>query len=208
MAADFTLTNTRSLGTTTPVTAVPMTLACWFYSTNTAQQTFVSVGISGGTHRCMIQRNTTSQVSANAVGNISVVSTFTGSTIVTNTWNHACGVFASNTSRTAYFNGSAATTNTSTVTQNAFDDLRIGARWATTLGVGMRGLLAEVGVWNVALTAGEISSLADRINCSKIRPESLVFYSPLVREFIDTVGGSAITNNNSVLIGNHPSIYY
>lgn len=208
MAADFGSTGTRNLSASSPVTAVPLTMACWFNTAaDSTQKTIISAGIANAVHRCLIQINTTNQLQAFTVGTISVSSTFT-TAITGNVWNHACGVFAATNSRTVYLNGSAATPNNSSSTQDSFNDIRIGARWNGSLGVHMRGLIADVGIWNVALDANEIASLADGINCSKIRPESLVFYCPLIREFIDIVGGLTITNNNSTTVANHPRIYY
>ena len=71
----------------------------------------------------------------------------------------------------------------------------------------MDGLIAEVGIWNAALTAAEIASLADGMTCDKVRPQSLVFYAPLVRDLIDQKGGLAITNNNGATVAPHPRIY-
>lgn len=41
----------------------------------------------------------------------------------------------------------------------------------------------------------------------KIRPQSLVFYSPLVRDLNDQKGGLTITNNNGATVANHPRVY-
>ena len=69
------------------------------------------------------------------------------------------------------------------------------------------GQVGEVGVWNVALTAAEIASLAKGVTCDKVRPQSLVFYAPLVRELIDVRGGRTITNNNTATVAVHPRVY-
>lgn len=69
------------------------------------------------------------------------------------------------------------------------------------------GDIAEVGVWNVALTAAEIASLADGMTCDKVRPQSLVFYAPLVRDLQDVRGGLTITNTNTATVANHPRVY-
>lgn len=66
---------------------------------------------------------------------------------------------------------------------------------------------AEVGIWNVALTAAEVASLAKGMTCDKIRPQNLVFYAPLVRDLQDTKGGLTITNNNTATVANHPRVY-
>ena len=67
--------------------------------------------------------------------------------------------------------------------------------------------MAEVGIWNVALNAAEIASLARGMTCDKVRPRNLVFYAPLVRDLIDAKGGLAIANNNGATVANHPRIY-
>jgi hypothetical protein len=71
----------------------------------------------------------------------------------------------------------------------------------------MTGDIADVGVWSVALTADEIKSLAAGMTCDKVRPQSLVFYAPLVRDLVDVKGGLTITNNNTATVANHPRVY-
>lgn len=83
----------------------------------------------------------------------------------------------------------------------------IGARNANTIGQFAEGLVAEVGIWNAALTAAEIASLAAGMTCDKVRPQSLVFYAPLVRDLVDVKGGLTITNNNGATVANHPRVY-
>ncbi len=69
------------------------------------------------------------------------------------------------------------------------------------------GRIAEVGIWNAALTAAEIASLAKGMACDKIRPQSLVFYAPLIREIQDVRGARTITNNNAATVATHPRVY-
>jgi len=64
-----------------------------------------------------------------------------------------------------------------------------------------------MGVWNAALTAAEIASLAKGMTCDKVRPQSLVFHAPLVRELIDQKGGRVITNNNGATVAPHTRVY-
>jgi hypothetical protein len=80
-----------------------------------------------------------------------------------------------------------------------FSSFPAGASFATAL-------IAEVGIWNAALTAAEIASLAKGMTCDKIRPQSLVFYAPLVRDLIDQKGGLTI-NTNAATVANHPRVY-
>jgi hypothetical protein len=89
------------------------------------------------------------------------------------------------------------------VTQSA-----VGARFVpNAYGLFASALIAEVGIWNAALTADEIASLAKGVTCDKVRPQSLVFYAPLVRDLQDVRGGLTITNNNSATVANHPRVY-
>jgi hypothetical protein len=71
----------------------------------------------------------------------------------------------------------------------------------------MNGQVAEVGLYSAALTADEIASLSKGMTCDKIRPQSLVFYAPLVRDLQDTKGGRSITNNNAATVAAHPRVY-
>jgi hypothetical protein len=75
------------------------------------------------------------------------------------------------------------------------------------VGTYFAGSIAEFGIWNAALTAEEVASLAKGMTCDKVRPQSLVFYAPLVRDLNDQKGGLAITNNNGATVANHPRVY-
>lgn len=109
-----------------------------------------------------------------------------------------------------YRNGAAdASTDTRDIgTQNAANALTVGARYSNSvLGSYYAGSLAEIGVWSAVLTADEIASLARGVTPDKIRPQSLVFYAPLVRNLQDARGGLTITNNNAATVANHPRVY-
>ena len=143
---------------------------------------------------------------AGSAGN---VTQSTATTTSADTWHHAAGVYESATSRTPYLDGVAGTTNTTNSgTQNAADYINVGTRTASSAQTSFfDGQIAELGVWNAALTAAEIASLAKGMTCDKVRPQSLVFYAPLVRDLIDYKGGLTLTNNNTATVANHPRVY-
>jgi len=130
-------------------------------------------------------------------------------------WHHACITFDGSQSNNAgrlkfYFDGSAealtfdgtipaTTSNTSDIEQFRIGRLVHDNNWST-------GDFAEIGMWQATLTAEEVASLAKGMTCDKIRPQSLVFYAPLVRELIDAKGGMTLTNNNTT-VADHPRIY-
>jgi hypothetical protein len=56
------------------------------------------------------------------------------------------------------------------------------------------------------LNSAEITALARGFTADQIRPQSLSFYAPLVRDLQDVRGGLAITNNNGATAATHPRI--
>lgn len=208
MAYEFTAASSQYLSTAiAPVTATPLTMACWNIRPTAALQILLAISDEGNA-------NTRYSLSAGSTSGAFVIAhngttsgTATIGSPLTNAWAHAAGVFTSPTSRTVYLNGSFVT-NTTTVSDPAsLDNLTIGARRNSSVLNLFTGSVAEVGIWNVALTAEEVASLADGMTCDKVRPQSLVFYAPLVRDLIDYKGGLTITNNNTATVANHPRVY-
>lgn len=211
MARTFNGTNDSIEAASAPVTAVPLTLACWVNPTSTAARAALSIGVSAGQARFMIFINPTGfSVQASAVdsGGSSGVSNAAGS-VPANQWSHAAAVFDSNTSRTAYFNGSAATPNTTSITPSGLNRMNIGARYAGGIGGYFPGAIAEVGVWNAALTADEIASLSKGFPCRLVRPSALVFYSRLIRNVMDIRNGVTLSElGTGTTVSEHPRIIY
>ncbi len=123
---------------------------------------------------------------------------------------HYCCQFIPNSFPNLYLggvlsNGITSGTNRASIHAGTAN-LTIGANSAGTGGY-YGGQMAEVGIWNAALTAAEVASLAKGMTCDKIRPQSLVFYAPLVRDLIDQKGGLTITNNNGATVAAHPRVY-
>jgi len=210
MAYEF-YTN-KFLTTSVPVTAVPLTVACWFYANNnTANHALVVLEDAGGTHRFDLQAlgavaNDPIQCGAASGAAGSNARTSTG--FSANTWNHACGVQSATNSRAAYLNAGGQGSNTAVQAPIGISVAKIGAVNVSGANSNFfNGLIAEVGIWNAALTAAEIASLAKGMTCDKVRPQSLAFYAPLVSDLIDAKGGRTITNNNGATVANHPRVY-
>jgi hypothetical protein len=215
MAYQFIRSAAQYLNASSVLITEPITLACWFFSTDNAlAQALVTINntstgdrvqllASGNVAGDPVQANTT--IGATTA---SAASTTLGYSL--NTWHHACAVFTSKGLRTAYIDASNSGTDTFTRNTNYGSVAQVGisARHnGTSWGLGTNGNIAEVGIWNAALTAEEIASLAKGMTCDKIRPQNLVFYAPLIRDLQDTKGGLTITNNNTATVANHPRIY-
>jgi hypothetical protein len=123
----------------------------------------------------------------------------------TNQWFNALGVFASTTSRTAYVNTTAGTPGTDSRSITTEISIRIGRR---ATGNAFTGQLAEFAIWNVALTADEINSLAKGFKPTRIRPQSLRYYVPLVRDVQELRSGIPFTTSaNAPVVFDHPRVY-
>ena len=133
-----------------------------------------------------------------------------------NGWNHVAFSFdgsqSGNSNRLkGYFNGNleilnfAGTTIPATTSNNSVvETFRVNRhqaenQWGT-------GDYAELGMWQATLTAEEVASLAKGMTCDKIRPQSLVYYTPLIRDIQDLARGMTLTNTNST-VANHPRVY-
>jgi hypothetical protein len=130
-------------------------------------------------------------------------------------WNHYAMVFdgsqSTNATRLKFYVNSVSKTQlflgtipSSTSNDSANETFRIGRNvrdnvWST-------GDFAELGMWQSALSAQEVASLADGMTCDKIRPQSLVTYIPLVRDIQDLARGMTLTNTNSTVAA-HPRVY-
>jgi hypothetical protein len=130
-------------------------------------------------------------------------------------WNHYAFTFDGSQSTNSgklkgYVNGVAKTLNFTgnqpATTSNSvnLETLKIGKRelsayWST-------GDFAELGMWQATLTAEEVASLAKSMTCNKVRPQSLVYYTPLIRDIQDLARGMTLTNTNST-VANHPRVY-
>jgi hypothetical protein len=216
MAYEFNGTNQYLSTASAPVTSWPLTMACWFNVANvTTQYVLMCVGKLNDNERFVLQAAghlAGDPVATNYIesgGTSYRADSTTG--FSANTWTHACAVYTSASSRTAYLNAGSGGTNTgsATLSNSGINSVLIGAQSNISFPATSHtsGLIAEVGIWNAALTAAEIASLADGMTCDKVRPQSLVFYAPLVRDLVDVKGGLAITNNNTATVANHPRVY-
>lgn len=200
---------TRYLSSSTPVVATPLTIVSWFrplqFITN---DVIVSIGTTSGSGRFALGRilnldgiNVLQAASVNDSGG--GVGAQVAMPSIAGTWYHGAAVFASTNSRTCYLDAVGITNTIFNLGPSAPNELRIGANNVNTRFIGD---IAEVAIYNVALTPAEITALAKGFTPDQIRPQSLVFYAPLVRDLIDPKGGLPITNNNSATVVNHPRI--
>lgn len=210
MALSLSGTSQYVLMSGVPVATVPLTLACWFRSANSSvTQALVTVGSQSTAQRFAILAR---GADAGKPIQASVFSTSGGEANTTsgfaaNTWTHAAGVFSANNSRRSYINAGSSGLNTTSVTPSGLDTIMIGTRYNAGYGFFFPGLIAEVGVWSEALAVDEIASLAKGITCDQVRPQSLVFYAPLIGNLSDIARGLSVGGGSYGGFADHTRVY-
>ena len=207
MAYDLNGTNQRIEVSSAPVTDAPCTMSCWFNANNiTASHGLITLtaSASGIYYLTLYANGAAGGDPVQCIDSGGTASSATG--FSSGTWHHACGTRTGTSNRIAYIDGVAGTANTGPTTLIGINEFNIGS-FKTAANNWLVGRIAEVAIYNVALTAAEVASLAKGMKASRIRPQNLVFYAPLVRELIDIDSARTLTNQNSATVAAHPRIY-
>lgn len=124
----------------------------------------------------------------------------------TGAWHLMIGVFDNATSRTAWQDGSAGTTNTTSVTPSSVAKTNIGTRYSSgTRGNFFAGNIAHVAIWNIALSGTDIASLAAHALPSAVQSGNLVFYADLQNGIArDSITATNLTLSGAVSSTNGP----
>lgn len=218
MAYSFNGTSQYINGSSSPVSNMPLTIACWMKPTSVSAGVFqmiIQINLNSqpttttGAYRLLLPTNNTILRCSQVTNGTAANSDSASNSLSANTWAHCAGVFSSTTSRTGYVNGVASTTNTTSLSAPTVGTINIGAAIINNSSAStyLSGNIAEIGVWSVALTAAEIASLSKGLSCRNIQPQSLVFYAPLIRDLNDIARGITISNINSSTVSDHPRIY-
>jgi hypothetical protein len=128
--------------------------------------------------------------------------------VSSNTLYQALAVEESSSIHRLYLDGGNKTTVNQGMTPEAPNCINIGGERMTGTAENLfDGVIAEVGVWNVALNDSEAASLGKRMSPRLIRPQNLVFYAPLVRNAQDISRSVSLTNSGGASPANHLRVY-
>lgn len=208
--------NRHGVATISPISP-PITLFAWA-TPNQTNDASVVVSVNASTNatelvQLIARQSVAGDPWAGSVVNSAGASTTWNSSVTATSGTMAAVaiVFASSTSRTIYVNGAATGTDTTAITADGLDVVGLGIRKLTTWTLPWGGLLAEVAVWDVALTSSELSSLSSGAAPFMIRPANLKFYAPLTgRETTsewNLVGAAVSLTNSPAVSALHPRIY-
>ena len=208
----------RNTADTPPLTGTPLTFSCWFRTVDSdAADTIFSIGnatISSHYWRIAINLPETSppnpvEFRTRGSANSSAESQ---TEVSANTWHHACGVSASDSSRAVYLDGGGKDTSASTaVPTEAINSTVVGAR--SNLGAEWDGDIAHCAVWNVALSDEECATLAAGVSPLRVHRDGLVAYWPInghggSSAEIDIVGGVNLTVNGTPSVTEEPPPFF
>ena len=162
---------------TTPVSAVPFTVACWFKPDDTTSTQIIANFHEFGVQNSVFQLYmSTSNLRAQTFKNTGAEATVAG--VTAGIWQHGTGVFAGIADRTVYLDG-ASNNDTNSRTPTGVDAFRIGGqRWGVTDINEYAGGIDELGIWDVPLTASEVIHLGPAYRWSPllVRRDHLIWY--------------------------------
>jgi hypothetical protein len=212
------------MGTT--YTAAPITLACFikianhpvaadcfmeFGETSASEDhsNFIRTALADDSWEAVSDAGATSGTATVASVNIdsaSILTTYNA----TSGWAGIVGVYTTDSLRDLYI-GSIVNTaqNTSTRAVNALSYLSCGENLPGNQ--DFTGLMAEVAIWNAALTTAQVAAYQNGVPASQIAPANLIGYWPLsvsnatqTNEGVDTSGDLVVTG--AVFSSDHPTM--
>lgn len=159
------------------VSGPPCTMAIWARST-AAADTIGLMGLTASgsdTERMGMRIQGGNQFHAESrSGGTFPTASIAGVTL--NTWMHFCAVWASTSSRRCYLNGTEGTVESTLVTPLSLATTFIARYTGGTGGLEMNGQLCEAAIWNIALSASEITTIASGLRHKWMQPGNLISY--------------------------------
>lgn len=213
MARDFNGTTDRiDYASAFDMTGQAITISCWAWFdafTPAANKYLFNSAISGGGAGVVFQQQGANDgmLSFFRDGTTFLNRISTSSVVATTAWYHLCvthdGVFTTSSSIHIYRNGtevsylSGQNGATETTANSGFS---IGGRTSDDLR-NHDGRIAEMGIWNRVISAGEIRALSRGLKPNHF-PYLLKFYAPLIRDPNDVRGLTATLDGTTVIA--HP----
>jgi len=179
MARNFAAASSQYLeNTSLPVSATPLTIAAWFKPVSATAAYFIGyLGASGSNiNYWALATDTSGRVTASTNG----VTATTSTSVSAGVWAHGCAVFASATDRRAFLNGGGKGTSATSRTPSSPVRLGVGCLDGSSRTTFMNGDIAELAIWNVALSDAEVLMLSTGVSPLMVRPDALKFYAPLM----------------------------
>lgn len=193
-----------------PLTAAPFTVSMWLWSSDGANnKVALYLGDKDNNTsywRLLVTTNETLRFTASEATATNCDSA--AAAFGLSAWNHVTAVERGAADRELYLAGASVGTNTTSKSPAGSDRISLGQHGGSTPGTFWDGLIAEVGIWNVALNTDEISALSKGVSPLLIRPTALVFYAPLVRDEDRDLKGISLIPTGTPTVGDHPRMFW
>jgi hypothetical protein len=158
------------------------------------------------------------QFAANERDTVSQIANSTLTAPSTGVWYHTAAVYTNDSSRAVYTNGANKGTNAGATTPGAFNLTRISGSPTSTAPIAGGGLVAHVGVWNIALSDADVLQLATQTP-DRVQAANLIEYWPLTSNSSPepssgsqatsfTVTGTAFSTDNPTFPSTTPPMFY
>ncbi len=187
--------------------AVTSTIAAWFFQAGSVSDGTIAgivdaseASSSADFHRIRISGTDLIAQSENRIASIG--------TVTADTWHHAVGLFVDTDSRFAFLDGTKSSVDNNTTFTDGLDEVNIGyIGFAAGDTDFFNGIIAEFGMWDVALTDREVAALAAGASPLMIRLDALIYYVPLIRTVHELRHGSTLTVTGTTPLGHAPIVY-
>ena len=198
---------------TPPAVGPPLSIAAWFNGTTfTGGRTVAGLARSSGTTQRLALVASEGVIAAVSQSSGQTRSAGSSGSVTAGAWTHGLAVFASSTSRAAYRDGTNKGTNTQSSSPTGVNRTDVGATYiSAAVAHYFSGDIAEVAMWNVALTDADALILSKGIPPYLVKGENLVCYWPLLGRYspeISLLGGFDLTLNNAPAVAVHPPMRY
>ena len=214
MAMNFGAASKQYLVASYPVvTAPPFTMVAWVNAATIPSGANIMAiddgNPSGANNFTLFQAGFGGNIAASTTASGSGGGSVTAGTLTAGIYAHAGAVFTSSSSRTAYLNGSAAASDSTSLTPINIAATRIGA--SSENNQYYDGSIAEAAIYNVALSPTDMAALAGGMSPLRVRSSALVAYWPMLgyeSPAIDRIGRIGLSLVNGVTAATHPRIFY
>ena len=200
-----------------PVTAAPLTMACWYWTEDLTINAVAVVTGQGGVDADgfrITNVGTSAGDPPRALAKLNTTGSYMDGTwspaLAAQTWRHEGAIFrAAPGTLAGVADGVISSAGASTKVPVVFDTTTIGIRLDNNSSTAVDGRIAELAFWDVELTADEFAALNKGYSPACIRPANLALYLPLIDDAdTDLVSGTVFTAVNSPTVGAHPPIIY
>lgn len=185
-----------------PLLAVPMSWACWFKrAAVTPNMELLWLGKGPNTNNYWTMGLVVGAMRSSA-RNVNETPALTTIDAPAGVWCHGCGTYPSDNQRFAYLNGANRGVNNTLAAPNGATRFAVGSLDRSVPTNFFEGLIAQVSIWDVALSDAEVALLASGVPASQVQPQALVAYYPNLGQNspeIDVIGGRNLTVINGAL---------